>query len=66
MKYRKQFRGAPGSGVRPKDFNPQFVDKHEKKETADFRINTLPVDLIGFFVHAGIYRRKWRQLALFS
>lgn len=34
MKYLKQFRGAPGSGVRLKDFNPQFADKHEKKETA--------------------------------
>jgi hypothetical protein len=33
MDYLKQFRVAPGSHVRLKDFDPQFRDKHEKKES---------------------------------
>ena len=36
-----------------------------KDVLADFRINTLPVDLIGFFVHAGIYRRNGDNLRFF-
>jgi hypothetical protein len=32
---------------------------------ADFRISTLPVDLIGFFIHARIYRRKGDNLRFF-
>ena len=36
-----------------------------KDVLGDFRINTLPVDLIGFFVHAGIYRRTGDNLRFF-
>jgi predicted NACHT family NTPase len=36
-----------------------------KDVLADFRINTLPVDLVGFFVHAGIYRRNGDNLRFF-
>ena len=34
MSYRKQFRIAPGTDVRLKDFDPRFADKHEDKKTA--------------------------------
>lgn len=36
-----------------------------KEVLGDFRINALPVDLIGFFVHAGIYRRNGDNLRFF-
>jgi PPK2 family polyphosphate:nucleotide phosphotransferase len=34
MNYRKLFRVVPGSRIRLKDFDPQFVDKHERKKEA--------------------------------
>ena len=34
LSYRKQFRIAPGTDVRLKDFDPRFADKHEDKKTA--------------------------------
>ncbi len=34
MNYRKQFRIAPGSRVRLRDFDPQFADKQETKKSA--------------------------------
>ena len=36
-----------------------------KDVLADFRINSLPVDLIAFFVHAGVYRRTGDSLRCF-
>ena len=36
-----------------------------KDVLGDFRINMLPVDLVGFFVHAGIYRRNGDNLRFF-
>jgi PPK2 family polyphosphate:nucleotide phosphotransferase len=34
MNYRKQFRIAPGTDVRLKDFDPRYADKHEDKNAA--------------------------------
>jgi PPK2 family polyphosphate:nucleotide phosphotransferase len=41
MNYRKQFRVAPGSRVRLRDFDPQFRGKHEKHESALAEIEKL-------------------------
>lgn len=41
MNYRDQFRIAPGSKVRLEDFDPRFVDKHEKKPAALSRMEKL-------------------------
>ncbi len=41
MDYYKQFRVAPGSRVRLKDFDPRFADKHEKKKSVLPKIENL-------------------------
>ena len=41
MNYRKKFLVAPGSHLRLKNFNPQFTDSHETKESALPRIQKL-------------------------
>ncbi|MEO8442912.1 MAG: polyphosphate kinase 2 family protein [Betaproteobacteria bacterium] len=41
MHYRKKFCITPGSRVRLDKFDPQFVDKHEKKKSALSRIEKL-------------------------
>jgi PPK2 family polyphosphate:nucleotide phosphotransferase len=41
MNYRKKFLVAPGSHVRLKDIDPQFVDKHESKHSAPAKIEKL-------------------------
>jgi PPK2 family polyphosphate:nucleotide phosphotransferase len=41
MSYRKQFRIAPGSDVRLRNFDPEFTDKHQNKNAALRRIEHL-------------------------
>ena len=41
MNYRKQFRVAPGSRVRLKDFDPGFAGKHAGKRSALAKIEKL-------------------------
>ncbi len=41
MNYRKKFRIAPGSRIRLEDFDPRFVDKHERKKSAQSKIEKL-------------------------
>jgi PPK2 family polyphosphate:nucleotide phosphotransferase len=45
MSYRKQFRIAPGSDLRLKDFDPAFAGKHEDKKAALKRVAELRLRL---------------------
>jgi PPK2 family polyphosphate:nucleotide phosphotransferase len=54
MNYSREFRIAPGTHVRLKDYDPQFADKREKKESALPKIKKLQqrMDELQYRLHA--------------